>query len=311
MAPTRKNSEDPTDSEQASPEAERQPTILVADDDASIRSLLTELLAAEGYLTVTAKSGTEVMRLARSEPPDLIILDLRMPDLTGIEIMRRLRDEGLALPVLLITAYGTASTAIQAIQLGAYDYIIKPFEIDDVRPTESAASSSTSAWPRKSASCAPASKAAIPPSASSARTRPCRRSTRPIGRVAAIERLGADHRRDRHGQGADRRCHPPVLGLPQGPDGQGQPDAPCPRRWWRASCSATRRARFTGAIAQRKGRFELADKGTIFLDEIGDMSLSTQREALRVLQEKRVRAGRRQRSRSRSTAASWRRPTGT
>ena len=131
MAPSRKKpEEDITPTEQTTPE--RASTILIADDDAAIRSLLTDLLESEGYHTATAKSGTEVMRQARSEPPDLIILDLRMPDLTGIEIMRRLRDEGLSIPVLLITAYGTASTAIQAIQLGAYDYIIKPFEIDDV-----------------------------------------------------------------------------------------------------------------------------------------------------------------------------------
>jgi CheY-like chemotaxis protein len=129
------------------PEQERSSTILIGDDDAAIRSLLTDLLESEGYHTATAKSGTEVMRQARSEPPDLIILDLRMPDLTGIEIMRRLRDEGLSIPVLLICA--------------------------------SAASSSTSASPPKSASSAPVSKAAIPPSASSAPTRPCRRSTRP------------------------------------------------------------------------------------------------------------------------------------
>ena len=97
MAPSRKKSDDEnTPAESAQPE--RPSTILVADDDAAIRSLLTDLLQAEGYSTSTAKSGTEVMRLARSEPPDLIILDLRMPDLTGIEIMRRLNDRTRGCP---------------------------------------------------------------------------------------------------------------------------------------------------------------------------------------------------------------------
>ena len=115
MAYSQKPSTDDSEQDSAVPSTEQASTVLVADDDAAIRALLLDLLQSEGYRTQEAKAGTEVMRIARSEPPDLIILDLRMPDLTGIEIMRRLRDEGLSIPVLLITAYGTASTAIQEI----------------------------------------------------------------------------------------------------------------------------------------------------------------------------------------------------
>ena len=106
--------------------------ILIADDDGAIRGLLCDFLGGEGFEMLEARSGKEVLQTTGAESPDLLLLDLRMPDWDGMEVMRRLKERDLSVPVVLMTAYGTSSSAIQAIQLGAFDYITKPFELDDV-----------------------------------------------------------------------------------------------------------------------------------------------------------------------------------
>src|SRR5437764_10341547 len=107
--------------------------ILVADDDAATRSMLVELLRGEGYDTLEAKSGSEVLRLVPVEEPDLLLIDLRMPDQDGIQILRRLSAQDISVGnVILMTAYGTSTSTIEAMHLGAYDYITKPFDVDRV-----------------------------------------------------------------------------------------------------------------------------------------------------------------------------------
>ncbi|HEX2923942.1 MAG TPA: response regulator, partial [Chloroflexota bacterium] len=106
--------------------------ILIADDDPSIRLLLRNFLESEGYETAEAKSGGEVLRVLPELNPDLLIMDLRMPEWDGIEVMKKLGEQNIKVPVMLMTAHGTSNSAIQAIQLGAFDYITKPFELDDV-----------------------------------------------------------------------------------------------------------------------------------------------------------------------------------
>jgi two-component system response regulator AtoC len=113
-------------------ESQAPKRILVADDDGAIRGLLTEFLGGEGYEMIEARSGKEVLQAAGGDAPDLMLLDLRMPEWDGMEIMRRMKERDLSIPVILMTAYGTSSSAIQAIQHGAFDYITKPFELDDV-----------------------------------------------------------------------------------------------------------------------------------------------------------------------------------
>src|SRR5688572_18797379 len=102
--------------------------ILIADDDEAIRSLLKDLLGPEGYETIEAKTGAEVLRAVPKVEPNLLILDLRMGDMDGIEVLRRLSGLGHKVPVLMMTAFGTASSVIEATKLGAVDYLTKPFE---------------------------------------------------------------------------------------------------------------------------------------------------------------------------------------
>ena len=107
--------------------------ILIADDDAATRSMLIELLRGEGYDTLEAKSGSEVLRIVPVEEPDLLMIDLRMPDQDGIQVLRRLNAQDINVGnVILMTAYGTSSTTIEAMHLGAYDYLTKPFDVDRV-----------------------------------------------------------------------------------------------------------------------------------------------------------------------------------
>src|SRR3977135_1833577 len=107
--------------------------ILIADDDAPTRSMLVELLQGEGYDTLEAKSGSEVLRVVPVEEPDLLLIDLRMPDQDGIQVLRRLSAQDISVGnVILMTAFGTSSTTIEAMHLGAYDYITKPFDADRV-----------------------------------------------------------------------------------------------------------------------------------------------------------------------------------
>src|SRR5438552_1784575 len=112
-----------------------QRTILVADDDASIRSLLKQLLSDEGYSVVEATTGTEVVEKVKDINPDLVIMDVRMPELDGIEALSKLKVSSPKTSVLIMTAFGSSNNAIRAMELGAFDYITKPFELDKISHT--------------------------------------------------------------------------------------------------------------------------------------------------------------------------------
>src|SRR5437764_15274522 len=107
-----------------------QRTIIVADDDASIRSLLKQLLADEGYAVVEATTGTEVVEKVKDVNPDLVIMDVRMPELDGIEALSKLKVMSPKTSVLIMTAFGSSNNAIRAMELGAFDYISTTFELD-------------------------------------------------------------------------------------------------------------------------------------------------------------------------------------
>src|SRR3989475_12337998 len=109
-----------------------QRTILVADDDASIRSLLKQLLSDEGYGVAEAATGTEVVEKVKDVNPDLVIMDVRMPELDGIEALSKRKATSPKTSDLIMTAFGTANHAIRAMELGAFDYITKPFELDKI-----------------------------------------------------------------------------------------------------------------------------------------------------------------------------------
>ena len=101
--------------------------VLICDDQETIRKSLGEALADDGYEIDEAGDGTTALDRVRDEAPDLLLLDLKLPDTTGVEVLRTIRDEGRDVPVILMTAYGDTPTAVEAMKLGAYDFVEKPF----------------------------------------------------------------------------------------------------------------------------------------------------------------------------------------
>jgi two-component system, NtrC family, response regulator AtoC len=250
--------------------------ILIADDDAAIRGTLVELLRGEGYDTLEAKSGSEVLRIVPVDEPDLLLIDLRMPDQDGIQILKRLSAQDIGVGnVILMTAYGTSSTTIEAMHLGAYDYITKPFDVDRVLFT-------IRRYFERQQLAQELVRTKQENKALSERivgnTPQMQEVYKMIGKVAAsdanvliIGETGAGkesiaemlHEYSSYSKGPLVKVN--LTALP---------------------ATLMESESFTGADRQRIGRFEMAHKGTIFLDEIGDMALTLQAKLLRVLQER-------------------------
>jgi len=110
-----------------------KPLILIADDEEGVRELFSEICTEEGYNITLASNGSEAVQKARTELPDVIILDIRMPEIDGLEAFRRIKDSLINVPVLFITAYGSPDLAIEAMKEGAYNYITKPFDIEEIK----------------------------------------------------------------------------------------------------------------------------------------------------------------------------------
>jgi two-component system response regulator AtoC len=255
----------------------------VADDDAAMRSMLVELLNGEGYATLEAKSGSEVLRVAPVEEPDLLLIDLRMPDQDGIQVLKRLAAQDIGVGnVILMTAYGTSSTTIEAMHLGAYDYITKPFDVERVLVT-------IRRYFERQQLAQEVGRARPEARALSERivgnTPQMQDVYKMIGQVAAsdanvliIGETGAGkesvaemlHAYSSHAKGPLVRVNLTAL----------------PATLMESELFGHEKGSFTGADRQRIGRFEMAHKGTIFLDEIGDMALTLQAKLLRVLQER-------------------------
>jgi two-component system response regulator AtoC len=259
--------------------------LLVGDDDATIREVLVTLLEGEGYSVAQAGDGSAVLAALASSPPDLILLDVRMPGATGLEVLRQLPDGPDRPGVIMMTAYSTANEAIKAIQAGAFDYIAKPFNLDEVvlkvgrwfeqRETsrQLASFTSTRLAGRDTSERLIGDSAAM------------REIYKLIGRVAGSEatvlltgetgtgkELVAEiiHKNSTFARGPLVKVNCAAL----------------PETLLESELFGHEKGAFTGALAQRKGRFELAHKGTIFLDEIGEISPGTQKKLLRVLQER-------------------------
>jgi len=263
------------------------PRILIADDDPGLRGALRDAMRDEGHDVSEADSGEKVLSAfsATSESPELVIMDVRMPGKSGLDVLRELRATQQApLPVLMMTGFGSSNVAIEAMQLGAYDYVTKPFELDDLIATVErffhwrSLNSQVVELPNRANEIDP-SEAIIGNSVT------MQEVYKTIGRVARSDatvlisgetgtgkELVASvlHRSSSYARGPLIKVNCAAL----------------PETLLESELFGHEKGAFTGALGQRKGRFEMADKGTIFLDEIGEMSLSTQKKMLRVLQER-------------------------
>src|SRR5688572_2510824 len=112
---------------------ESKGTILIADDEANMRKVLAAMLRREGYEVHTVSDGQEALDIMRSTPVDVLLTDLRMPKVDGMELLKRVLEEFEGIPVVMLTAHGSVDTAVSAMKLGAFDYLSKPFDKDELR----------------------------------------------------------------------------------------------------------------------------------------------------------------------------------
>jgi|SRR5579871_458659 two-component system response regulator AtoC len=263
--------------------------ILVGDDDAGVRDVLAQLLAGEGYHVITASSGQESLDLLTVEDeakrPEIALLDIKMPGMDGITILQRMLEQGKDVPVILMTGYTTASLAIKAMQMGAADYLTKPFtELDEVLIAVERALRYEDLKRGVGVQLVPTSK--TDPSERIVGSSPDMvKIFKTIGQVARTPATvlvtgetgtGKELMAEAIHNASDRRTGPLIK----------VNCAALPETLLESELFGHEKGSFTGALNQHKGRFEAANRGTIFLDEVGEMTLGTQKKLLRVLQER-------------------------
>lgn len=254
-------------------------TLLIIDDEKSIRESLSGILADEGFATLTASSAEEGIELLDQKDVDLILLDIWMPGMDGLEALRTIRDR-FDMPIIMISGHGTIETAVQATRMGAFDFIEKPLSYDKTllsinKGLHVARLERENRILRDRAPSRP-NLTGNSPAISLLREQ--------IERVAPTD--ASVLIRGGHGTGKElvaqtihcksaRKDHPMI-------------EVNCaaiPEELIESELFGHEKGAFTGATERRQGKFDLADGGTIFLDEIGDMSLKSQAKVLRILQE--------------------------
>ncbi len=258
-----------------------KPRVLLIEDDAGIIGGLKKELQAEGYDVAVAERGDTGLAQAKAQPFDVVLTDLKMPGLSGLELVEQLHAIKPKLPIILMTAFGTTETAIEATKLGAYDYLLKPFDMAEMLDLlgKSVACNRLMSEPVEMGEARSDQSAII------GNSRAMQAVYKEIGRVAATAVTVLIRGETGTGKELVARA------IYQHSSRAAQPFiavncAALPETLLESELFGHERGAFTGAHARRAGRFEQAHHGTLFLDEIGDLSLSTQVKLLRVLQEK-------------------------
>ena len=265
-------------------ERNRATRLAVIDDDPTVQLILGRAFAGGDVTLLSAESAAEGWRLVESERPDVVVLDVQLPDMSGLELFQRLHSQDAALPVVFITSSGDSATVIQAMQIGAFDYLQKPLDLPAVREV--------------------IERAAAVRRLSSTRVRlgddeEATEGDVMVGRSAAMREVYKT---------IGRVASQPVTVLIRGESGTGkelvaraiyqystrskQPFlaincAALPEALLESELFGHEKGAFTGADRQRIGKFEQCHQGTLFLDEVGDMPLPLQAKMLRILQEQR------------------------
>ncbi len=266
--------------------AERAGRILIVDDELVVRDSLAKWFTTEGYSVLAVDSAREALSSFRAGAWDVALIDIKMPGMDGIELQHQLHEIDPDLIVIIMTGYSSVETAVQALKQGAYDYITKPFDPDELVHTIHNAIEHR--------------RAQVEVVQLREHLQEISPRTEIVGRSPAILRVG---------ESIEMVAPTDTTVLITGESGSGKDvvaraiHAASPRRHMPfvvIHCGALteslleselfghERGAFTGAQARRKGKFEAADGGTVFLDEIGDISLKTQTDLLRVLQEKEI-----------------------
>ena len=254
------------------------PRILIVDDDAGQRSLLDSFLASQGFETVTASSGEQALELLNTQPFHMMVSDVRMPGISGLETLRRAREEHSVLPVLLVTAYPDVRDAVGAMRDGAVNYLEKPIDLDELAATVRKVIGLEKEVPLKFNADQQL------PSYVVAHSPLMQAVFRDVSLVAASESrilitgesgVGKEVVADVIHAWSPRAAGPLVK----------VNCAAIPENLLESELFGHEKGAFTGAMAQRIGRFEEADQGTILLDEIAEMSPRLQAKLLRITQD--------------------------
>ena len=284
---TRPSAAPPSNDTQASPEPATKPRILIVDDEPSMREMLRIVLRRDGYDVTVAANGTEAIDILQRERMDLLLSDIRMPDISGVDVLRAAKEANKDLVAFMMTAFASTDTAVEAMRLGAVDYLTKPFNMDELRikvrqhletlriKQENVLLKRTLNTSHEFCNIIGRSDAMLD----------MFKMVETIARTNSTVLITGES-----GTGKDlvaravhfnslRREHPFVAlncgGLPE--------------TLLESELFGHMRGAFTGADTNKKGLVEVAERGTIFLDEIGEMNQTMQVKLLRVLQDRRFR----------------------
>lgn len=257
------------------------PKVLIVDDEETLRFTLSEVMNKEGYTAVTAADGEEALQKATGTLFDLIILDIKMPKMDGMETLPRIKEIDPDATVIMITAFGSKELALQAIHIGAYDYFTKPFDIEEMRVVVRRGLEKN----RLQRELSVLQKQPFEFDNMIGQSNQMQDVFRLIHQVANSDATvlicgesgtGKELVAQAIHYHSSRSRKPFVkmncVAIPEG--------------LLESELFGHEKGSFTGAVTQRVGKFELAQDGTLLLDEIGDMSLTTQAKLLRVLQER-------------------------
>jgi DNA-binding NtrC family response regulator len=258
-------------------------TILVIEDKASMLDMLKETLEGDGYQVIPARDGAEGIKKLTDERIGLVLTDLKLPKKDGFEVLRAVKQENPLLPVIVMTAFGTIGTAVKAVKEGAFDFLTKPFDTDHLivlihRALDATRIAAENILLREEFS----EKLGMPKIIGKSGL--MQDITSKIQRVAPTNATVLIYGESGTGKELfaraihylSQRKEAPFIAINS---------AAIPRELLESELFGYERGAFTGADARKLGKLELADKGTVFLDEIGDMDLALQAKLLRVLQE--------------------------
>lgn len=253
--------------------------VLICDDEENIRNLMKRFLALEGLDSDTAENGLSAERMLRSDVYDAVLIDLRMPGMDGLELLKWLRQEGFRMPAIMISAHGEITDAVEALKNGADDYIVKPFDPEEVviklkNLVEAASLKSVAESSGKDGSLVGESPEMMDVQRIIEKIAPTHATVLITGESGTGKEVVA---REIHRLSSVKEG--PFIAINIGG---------VPENLLESELFGYEKGAFTGALQRKTGLFELASGGTLFLDEIGDMPFSLQVKILRVLQEKKI-----------------------